>query len=68
MVYWYCVPVYSLQGLSIRRWDYKAGPREGFGPATAGLKLPLPVTGVGLEGEPLATPHSSLKRTHSMIK
>lgn len=43
-----CIPVYFLQGLSIRGWDHKTCPREGFDLAAAGLKLPVLIIRVGL--------------------
>lgn len=56
------LPGYFVQGLIIWWWNHKASPWEGFNHPTDGLKLPVFMISIGLEGQSLATPHHFLRQ------
>lgn len=54
------LPVYFFQGLGIWWWDHKTCPWKGFNHTTEGLKLPVFIISIGLQGQSLSTPHHFL--------
>lgn len=54
------LPDYFFQGLGIWWWDHKTCPGKGFNHTTEGLKLPVFIISIGLQGQSLSTLHHFL--------